>query len=268
MNVLVRLFFILITITSFLSCERQRNTLEQSTIKGDVESITDTIWLADDSYGDIRNLFVDKIMEYYFNRDGFLVSQVSYNYYGDMNSKSTWEYENNNLLNFKNYNSDGELQFVTEYVTEQGKIREETTQFFDVEGNAEFENSFYYYTDNQLDSIISKKDNRKKSRYFSYLDKNGSYTEMVIGYSGKKTVSNNWLDDQKRILKREDSNDTLSYVYDKNGNMVKLVTTNYSNGFKYRYDETGNWIKQIQYEETKDGRHVTKNVVKRHINYR
>ena len=247
----------------------QKSTLEACKIQGDIATLYDTVWSADFYMGKVRLLYISDISVRHFNEDGFLLSQVVYNYYGDITKKEEWTYKNRQLCGFKNFDGKGQLKSSTRYDNENGLVKKDLTEFFGTEEKQDPVQTFYYYTKDRLDSLISRQGGKNKRIVYEYLDRNNSYRETTTDYSGLTSSITVWIDGQANMYKQAAGLDTFYLQYDTIGNVSEFKTKQSTTLFKYKYDEHKNWVEQVHYQQLSENEDpVVKMVVKRGIVYR
>lgn len=256
-------------------CRKPNNDLNQLNIKGNVDSVTDSLWYATEKFGEVckESLCGYSITD--FDKHGNIVSCTEFNADGDIENKQTYTYDECTLVEQCCYDGSGKLTEKHAYLSDKGKIIKETIKYhssiYDYYFNSQ--EGCYYYTKDRLDSIVffTPELGRCAARLY-FKDNSGyGYKNYAISAMGTMDSSTIYLDDGGRKIKVIEKSGIYTYSYNSNGD----VEERHSPGrmrirYKYKYDRKNNWVEQIAYVELLDKvseNNTLINVVNRHISY-
>jgi YD repeat-containing protein len=202
-------------------------------LNGKVKSFRETKFLAVDNFSIIVNgkksnhLFNKEML---FNLDGYKIEKNDYMPDGTLASRTMYLYQNNKLVEYNNYDSQG-MPFGT--------------------GNYE------YNADGQIVRLIDNTTDGRHNWTKAYqYDSKGNLVEVdnfkaadVIDTKEKYTYGNNGHLIKSDLLKSDKVLSRSNHKYDEDGNLIEL---NYGDSdlytFRYSYDFKGNWVKKIVFE--------------------
>lgn len=264
MNKILALMCVLASI--FSSCSHDpKNWLEANNIKGNVISITDSIWWGKIKFGEPQKETLRHIRVYELNEDGNVTSFTEYDgYNGDIENKVVNKWKDSHLVETNAYGPDGNCTRKTNYTFDGDKLIKETIEDYENKKNIE---SNYYYDSGKLDSIVSKSKEGKTVAKFKWLDENDSYTLTTISPDGSKETITIYNDSKKRIVKMK-ANDLYTYHYDENGNEDSGTYSHFKYTYKYKLDDRKNWIEKVTYEQWMKEKTRIDEIITRHYEYK
>jgi len=253
--------FLILSITIFISCgSEHKNHLSELKIQGNVKSIKETHYWAEDKFGDlvkgnimydyrkpkpsefqlnlvkgniIRNYQVSKPSEFQFNEVGNITEQVFHDKYG-VKDTIKFSYKEDKLVKksmFHAYRKSNKL--IREY-NANGQVISETS----LSKNDEIEEKWIYEYD----------DLNLKTKELTY-GKNGKLKhELTFFYDSEKNLSKSkYIHDKHPLL-----NGYTIYKYDQYGNVsceISLSISEKDSSKKFfEYDNFGNIKKQTKYK--------------------
>lgn len=235
------------------------NNLDFYRIKGEVKSLTESVFKTEEKFGEIQRGSLTSKMIYIFNEDGSLDQEQSYGADGILAAKTICLYDSKGNIVEVNYFRDDSLETklvykydgdgnkIERYVyNSDGILSRKFINKFDGEGKTSEED--YYNSNGDLEgkSIFKYDKNGNKILLDSFLA-DGSLTHRFT-YMYDKNHNNT---DMSSFNKDLDLNERTIYHYDDNDNMIdKSFTSKYiSNRVTYnyeKYDKNKNWLLKIQ----------------------
>lgn len=238
-----RLLIVSISLLTFISCgemssfgdsDNQNNDWKRLKLQGKVKAIKEIKFIAVGNFSEITNGEKVKHIynkEFLFNLDGYKIEQNDYIPDGTLANRIMYLYQNNKLIEYNEYDSQG-LLFGTgkyeigdddrpkrlNYKTNDGRYNWFETYKYDNNGNVievnhyrtekaiDSKEVYHYNSDDFLESSELTKDGKLVTTNTYKTDKDGSRTEMSYGQD----------------------NSTFTYIYN--------------------YDSKGNWVKKIVFE--------------------
>lgn len=231
---------------------------------------------------DISN--TDAITFVIFNKEGMVVEKEEYDetYRGDIELKQKTKYEwvGRDLLKVSIFDEDG-LQFERANTYEKGKLTQSTEY-----RSKSLSNVTKCTTDSKgriLKWETYNEDGEIEQTGENEYDKNHIVKSTIIGLDGKSEIVTQKYENQRlvernygesgtterykykneRIISYSKSGKESSFIYNKNGDIVKFVDEdNEEYSFEYIYDKKNNWTKCITYK-----RNSPKYIQEREIEY-
>lgn len=230
------LFIILLSSFFIISCATNEEKINLSNdgneynLNGRVKSFRNTKFLAIDNFSVIVNgqenkyLYIEEIL---FNLDGNKIEKNDYLPDGTHTTRTTFLYQNDQLVEHNNYDAQGVLYGTGSYEYDENK---KLTKLIDktTDGRVNWTKTYKYDSNgNLIETNRSKiKSIIETEEKYSY-DENGNVIESNF-YKSKKLISKN------------------TYKYNEDYDIIELT---HGNGnvytYKYKYDYKGNWIKKI-----------------------
>lgn len=237
-----RLFILSIGLLFFASCGEMsltKNDYENSDwkrlkLKGKVKAIKEIKFLAVDNFSEIVN--GEKVQhvynkEFLFNLDGFKIEQNDYIPDGTLANRIMYLYQNNKLIEYNEYDSQGLLFGTGKYeIGEDGNPTRLNYRTSD--GRYNWSETFKYDSHNNLIEVDHfRTDNAIDSKEIYNYDENGYLQKSELSKDGKLITTNTYTADKdgsRTEMKYGQDNTTYTYIYN--------------------YDSKGNWKKKIIFE--------------------
>jgi hypothetical protein len=261
---LISLFSILISCTNGRRPGNTENNLENLGLKGEVRTITETVFRVDTNSTEIQDRAVISRAIRHFNRDGNPNEEKYLSPDGTQRGRTTYKYdEKNNLILKVDLDHSGDIEYRESYKYDQdGKeierngIRPPNSQwnivvYYDKSGNLK-KGSYHALVKSQTTTIL-----------FRYDDKGNKVEEKILG-SEKYLISRrvNIFDEGGYLNGSDlyDSKDTLIqrtiFKYDGSGNLIEEKQGQSRTGFNtsrsWEFDEKGDLIREtLSYGENK-----------------
>lgn len=171
-----------------------------------------------------------KISTQVYNSKGFLVEEINYNKFGNLDSKNVYKYDSgNHQVETSVYGSDGKLQ--NKMITKYKGDTLTGFNYYDSNGNL----SGTSYSENEYENIT---DGSKVHKIFIYFGKDSTLAgsqKLVYNKAGELIDFSEY---EGRYLKSRDV-----YAYDQNGNQIEHKFYNRNNeltgSHKFKYNASG-----------------------------
>ena len=244
----------IVALMSCMSCTTNRNDQEKSwlqdnKIKGNVTTVIDSIYIAEEKFGEPYKVGLGRVDKYVLNNDGNVVEHTVFDYKGEIESMTKQIWNGKELQERCDYKSDGKLAYSIKYTYMDGKVAEEFITALD--SGQEQLVKYFYNADNRFDSVVSTINDVRTVAKFSWTD-DKCCTRTVINPDQTEEVETYYYDSDGNIVKTVTQRDTCTYTYLDNGLLDRLSSSNTVCSYKYKYDHEDNWIEQIQYCKLKD----------------
>ncbi len=275
------IFLFTITIIVFNSCKTsvKTNDLKTMNIYGNVETLIETSNTVEVKFGEIRKKENDWTKTIYtFSKTGNFLDIYS-EYFDGFLYKNTYKYdENDNKIEYNDWNFDGSLKYKTTYkYDENGKMLEENHYYDD--GSLNYRTIYIY--DNKLNNIERigyKSDGSIESKSLYEYNNFGleiefkSFTSdgrLVFHTTNEYDKNGNNIENKTLISpfektigiakhkRNNEGNIIQTTYYDLSGNLMDSFSYSYddkgnpTNNTQYKYDRKGNWIEKIEFDENK-----------------
>lgn len=227
-----------------------------------------------------------------YNENGMRASIDSYDEDMELRSKSVFAFEGKKLSSVKTYDDDGELDYESTltYDSKTGKLKEQINQSYSKYGPYLFHYKYSYDEDGTLYGETYREDGTVEKWSVKETKKKGKVQKRVqCNEQGEPTIIT-LFDDEERVLSvmNKTDGDSISYVYNENGDVINLIVTSYEckddycdsisindstpvieidtdqkanqptkvrktteYKFEYDYDKHNNWKKRITYKGIK-----------------
>ena len=231
-----RYIFIIAGLLLMISCDQQQESNNDWTkyrLKGKVKSFREIKFLAVDRFTEIINgerVKHDYNKEFLFNLDGLIIEKNEYIPDGTLENRTMYLYQNNELIEYNDYDSQGMLFGTGKYKKDKSgqvtRLNYKTT-----DGRYNWSETYKFDHHNrplEINRLNRENVIDQKQKYI--YDENGNIKESEL-YRDDKLVSKN------------------IYNYNEDGSNVEL---NYGDSITYThiysFDSKGNWIKKIVFE--------------------
>ena len=180
-----KIILILFVSITFYSCDK-KNSLSELNLKGNVESVVESTYEAEEKFGDIEKDEFEYSFKQEFNEDGNKFEETWYDEEGELTSKWKFEYDDDgNQIEETQYKEEGELAARWKYkYDDDGNLVEETWYYEEGELPDKYE---YKYDDdgNDIEMKLTYYIRDKKTTViFTYeyeeYDKKGNWTKKII----------------------------------------------------------------------------------------
>lgn len=236
--------------------------LEKQNLKGNILSLTQSIFIATDSAGNLVKEKVISKAKYTFNTRGFIIESIvdnpdKYEFYLPEKSITIYKYD----ADFK----------IIETIAEEGQETMQKKYFYNKAGNCIKTKTYNQKTK----SLIDKSEFKYNSKNQLIAKNNKHYSEIgnrIINYDANNNISEEiWNVNSKGekksssyTYKYNQNNVEIESVYTNEDQELSIVTTAYdgnnnpilktSDGtickYEYTFDTQNNWIKCIQKTDT------------------
>lgn len=245
-------YIALATLLCVTSCiqHRERTSLEEMNLKGDVASVTDSIWYVD--FCGEGNALGDELLgisHMEFNDDGQVIERLEYDGTGGIIGRESKSWESRYVPKESLFcGEDGLLSEKKTYTSENGLISQEVVQYYENGKAGRSVKIVNKYDDKGRICIKEKIDGRRHVKSeFNYLDANGSYEELVTCDNGVEEKRTTMLNERGEMRSYEIDESLITYEYDEKGNVCREMSAGVVNICEYTYDERGNWTTRLVY---------------------
>ncbi|HNW99357.1 MAG TPA: hypothetical protein PKK00_13190 [Bacteroidales bacterium] len=269
--------------------KNKKNHLTDLKLKGDVKSLTETIYDASEKFGEIQK--GEKKYKYFslFNEDGNKTDYSENNFpslMSNFDKKYDFKYDDKGtIIEWNLYKSNGKLDRKEKYkIDDKGNKIEEN--WYDGDGSLKFKIIFKYDEKGNLikTNWYNSHDSLKFKEAFKYDSKGNQieYIEYKYAADSSLVIKQTFkYDDKNNQIEMNDCNIDGSinckytYKYDEKGNEIEKI--NYAPdgsitekvNSEYAYDDKNNWIKKTEKSLLKifGYESITYNITEREIVY-
>lgn len=240
-----------VLVTACCGGSSDKTSWEQDGLYGKVKSSKSSIYTAKMKFGEVQKEDLDKFPSHpvfydinssisitKYNAEGMKNIVENYNYYGDLVTKSLFEFKGKNLTSVKTYNDNGEITFERNliYDDKSGNVKEQFINSFSSYHPYSSHHVFSYEKDGTVTSEIYEGDSLKGKSTYKEIKKNGKLQQFIQG----NTIIN-YDDDEKVLSVIIIDSDTTIYSYNKNGDIESVVKTTY----EYKDEDIDFLLKKI-----------------------
>ena len=248
-------YLIIILLFCLTNCTVKENDRSKDNMKGKIESFVEfkSYVLIDSGKLDLEKKVEFMATKVGYNTDG------NYEYYAffdiledsiQLGAKTLFKYENNKVIQ-RDYNGEEQLINTNIFTKDnKGNIIHMLSERPD--DHTKDSESFVYYSNNRLDSTVTITNGNKRTERREYLDKYGSFKNIVTDQSGLKSESFYYKDEKGRTCKTTVDNQTTVYEYNEHNDLITHKSDESLITYQYKYDKTGNWIERIMHKEIKN----------------
>lgn len=253
-----------------VSCSHRKNSLYYENLKGKVKELKTVTYEAKYKFGEVEKgeivtLPSDHPLRYYqkigvfinhYDKKGYKAYMEVFNEDLERESKVKYQYEKDYVMSYKTYYEGGGMdEWECKRDKKNGEVIEETykSEFYDYKtvctnrkDDAEMTD---WVNDSEYHDGFSEEKTKHEKGSFRTIRKNGEVFQRIDYNEAGKEISTFTFGERKRIMSIQRSDSTsVTFEYNKNGDVVKMVDSGEEYVFNYEYDKHDNWIKRITYK--------------------